>query len=1002
MIKPRPIVLLSVAGLFVWLFADALFRGEVFVFRDAGHYYYPLFQLVRGEWAAGRVPLWNPYENLGVPLAGNPTSSVFYPGTLVFLLPLDYAWAYKLYVMGHLLLAAWAAYRLARRWGGSVEASGMGAMSYAFSGNVLFQYCNVIFLVGAAWLPLAVLAADRMLREGSGFRGQGSAFRGRGPGSREQGNGRTDRNPLGGVLAKVRAALGLGAVLALMTLGGNAEMAYHAGLIAAFYAAWLWSTERIATGPLSLWERVRVRILTRVVASPVSVASPVPPHPDPLPEGEGACTDNRPRLLRLAASRPALLALAAAVALLLSAVQVLPSMELSRRSGRAASTTARSVYELPRHLLRDTPRSSADQTHWADGLLCRRLEPGTHHQHAYHFSVGPWRLAEYLWPNASGRQFPVHHRWIEVIRGEEGRVWVPSLYMGLFPILLALAALRLRKAQAQQTWLSWLAILSVVASFGGYGLGWLVHAIQIAAGRDPAGPWLVGSPFGGLYWLLTVLLPGYISFRYPAKLLVIAALALSMLAVRGWDRAWAKPSPRMRRGLLCLGGLSLVGTLGVLAMCPFRERWLGHVPSNVLFGPLDKTGACLDLLFAFLQTAVLCGAGWWLLRCTQRGARWTQAAALVLVAVDLAVANGWMVACAPAPQWQKRPELAAVIHGEQARRGDDQPYRVFRHPVWLPPSWSTSGSPDRVTEGMRWDRDTLFAKHNLGEGIPLAEVQGTMKPFDYQVFLWVGRTGTSSRASAGVRSQAEPGNEVEGMSAPVFPNLLAKYLILRGGDRMPAMEPIALGGTGAEDLLDVSLWHNPGHLPRAWIVDRVDVLPPLSSDDPREVWRRTTDVLYADGRPRNLRESAVVEADGWSPSPGREAATASGEPTCRIVRYEPSCVEIEARLDRPGLVVLADQFYPGWRLEVETAGRGTREVPILRTNRVMRAAWLPAGRHRLCYRYHPTSVLGGACLSALAWLALAAIGLATALAGRTRGPTAWAPSRGKLGETQGT
>jgi len=271
-----------------------------------------------------------------------------------------------------------------------------------------------------------------------------------------------------------------------------------------------------------------------------------------------------------------------------------------------------------------------------------------------------------------------------------------------------------------------------------------------------------------------------------------------------------------------------------------------------------------------------------------------------------------------------------------------------------------------------------------------------------------------------VRSQAEPGNEWEGASAPVFPNFLAKYLILRGSDRMPAMEPIALAGTDAEDLPDVSLWYNPGHLPRAWIVHRVDVLPPLSSSDPREVWRRTTDVLYADGRPRNLRESAVVEADGWSPSPRREAetagdrgsadatascsgdATASGEPSCRIVRYEPSRVEIEARLDRPGLVVLADQFYPGWRLEVETLGRGAREVPILRTNRVMRAAWLPAGRHRLCYRYRPASLLAGACLSLLGWLGLAAIGLATALARRPRAPAARAPSRGTLGETKGT
>ena len=91
MTRPR-LCLLAVGGaLFAWLFADVLFGGGMFAFRDTAHFYYPLLKLVTGEWAAGRVPLWNPYENLGVPLAGNATSSVFYPGTLIFWLPIDYA-----------------------------------------------------------------------------------------------------------------------------------------------------------------------------------------------------------------------------------------------------------------------------------------------------------------------------------------------------------------------------------------------------------------------------------------------------------------------------------------------------------------------------------------------------------------------------------------------------------------------------------------------------------------------------------------------------------------------------------------------------------------------------------------------------------------------------------------------------------------------------------------------------------------------------------------------
>ncbi len=899
-LTPRALVLLLLAGLFAWGFADALFRGGVFVFRDAGHYYHPLFQFIRGEWSAGRLPLWNPYENLGVPLAGNPTSCVFYPGTLLFFLPIDFAWAYKFYVMGHLALAAWAAYRLGRHWGGSVEASGAGAMSYAFSGNVLFQYCNVIYLVGAAWLPLAVLAADRMLAAPPGEPRHAEE-----PGKR------------------VRSALLLGAVLALMALGGNAEMAYHAGLIAAMYAVWLWRAERRSGRSAACAESGR----------PIRAA-----------------------FARLAGSRPAVLGLAAGAAFVLAAVQVLPSAELSRRSGRARAVAARNVYELPAHL------QGGGASHWADGLLCRRLEPGTHHRQVYHFSVGPWRLAEYVWPNLGGRQFPRHRRWFELLPGG-GRLWVPSLYMGLFPLLLALGAFRLRKGTPRQTWLSWVAVLSVLAGFGAYGLAWVVHQVQIAAGSDPAGPWRVGAPVGGLYWLMTVLLPGYIYFRYPAKLLVLAALALSMLAVHGWDRAVGGPWPRGRRCLLVLGGLSLGASAVAVATFPLHERWWGRVAPNVLFGPLDVPGAGRDLALAFAQTALLCGAGWWLLRRAPRAARSTQAAALVLVAVDLAAGNGWMISCAPAREWEKQPKLAAVIRADRVRRGDGRPFRVFRHPVWLPPSFRTSGSLDRIPEGMRWDRDTLFPKYNLAPRIAVMEVQGTMKPYDYQVFLWAAKQG------------ADDGPD------DLF---LARYLILPGDDRPHGPEAVPLEGTPAAGLEDVSLWRAPSALPRAWVVHRVETLAPLDSHDPYTLWRRTRRVFFPAGRPRNLRESAVVEADEESGEGDTAQLGSKRASTARVVRYCPCRIEMEAELDRPGLVVLADQFYPGWRLEVETAGRPAREVPILRTNRVMRGAWLPAGRHRLTYRYRPASIVRGAWFSGLGWLALAATGLATVAAGHRR------------------
>ena len=50
--------------------------------------------------------------------------------------------------------------------GTSWTGSTVSALSYAFAAPILFQYCNIIFLVGAAWMPLGFRAVDRWLRRG--------------------------------------------------------------------------------------------------------------------------------------------------------------------------------------------------------------------------------------------------------------------------------------------------------------------------------------------------------------------------------------------------------------------------------------------------------------------------------------------------------------------------------------------------------------------------------------------------------------------------------------------------------------------------------------------------------------------------------------------------------------------------------------------------------------------------------------------------------------------
>ncbi len=955
--KSHLLVIGSVGGLLVWLFGPALLGTHSFVFRDAAHYYHPLFELIRDEWLSGRLPLWNPYDNLGMPLVGEGTSSVFYPGKLIFVLPLDYTLLYNFYIISHVGLAAWTSCRLARHWGGSILAAGLAAVCYAFSGNVLFQYSNVVFLVGAAWLPAALLSVDRMLVE-----------------------------------RRRQSALALGVILALMILGGDPQMAYDVGLLTALYALLLWKASRRNAGQTAI-----------------------------------------PSERTWASHRSTLCAISAATCLVLAAVQILPTWEAAQLSLRGSYDSPRSVIELllPRGEdfgelrrtgrdmgdLRNSPQpsplpkgdgtaqtpvpSDLDRPAWYAGLL--GTSPEGHQRQVYQFSVGVWRAFEFLWPNSSGRQFPTHRRWLSALPAE-GRVWVPSLYMGLLPFLLALMSWKLRAAEVRVRWLSWIVLLAALGSFGIYGCGWVIRELKVlCGGSDVLG---VGDEVGGLYWLMTVLLPGYIYFRYPAKLLVLVALGLSMLAARGWCEVWQRPNAALLRMLLGLMALSVIGLGMVAVFWPILSVRLDRMPADPLFGPFDAAGAWRDMMGGLAQTAVLSAI---LLTISWRRAeapagRLVRATALLITVIDLALAQSWLLPYAPAEQWRSEPGVARVL----PRPADG--YRIDRQRVWRPDSWHRTSSPERQRAILSWERETLSPKYHLPYRLSMVEASDTIASVEYQVLLEV------------ARAQGEPGPNGPRPNDSVLDLLGARISLLP--EEILAKDP----QRPADRVEGLALGIRDSALPRTWIVHEAEVLPALKSRVLSQIKRRTEQVLFPGGQPRNWRRVAVIETDrplpesltlllplgegrdegdlvglphpnplpkgeGTSQVPlpsSRPLEPASAKEICELVYSDPLRVEIAAHLASPGLVVLSDMDFPGWELTIETGGV-SQAAPTWRTNRLMRGAVLPAGDHRLIYRYRPRSVIYGGAISALAALSL---GVAATLARRRRRLAERRPARG--------
>jgi hypothetical protein len=92
--------------------------------------------------------------------------------------------------------------------------------------------------------------------------------------------------------------------------------------------------------------------------------------------------------------------------------------------------------------------------------------------------------------------------------------------------------------------------------------------------------------------------------------------------------------------------------------------------------------------------------------------------------------------------------------------------------------------------------------------------------------------------------------------------------------------------------------------------------------------------------------------------------------TVAVVAASPDRVVLEARLQRPGYVVLVDTYEPGWKATLDGA-----PVPVLRANMAFRAVQAPAGEHRIEYVYRPGSVIAGVAISMLSALAALAGGL---------------------------
>ncbi len=447
---------------------------------------------------------------------------------------------------------------------------------------------------------------------------------------------------------------------------------------------------------------------------------------------------------------------------------------------------------------------------------------------------------------------------------------------------------------------------------------------------------LAVAAYTPLFPLLHAWIPMFGSFRAPGRWLLVSTFALAGLAAFGADALRYRLAAVQREAAASSYALAVVAAAGGLLFFAWRSQevhaihWLPHARVAVLWliAGLGATGLALAGVFT--------------------RAAWPGVVLAAGLALELTYAAREMEYNRPgaAELYREQPAIARYLHS-LSRSGTAVPDRTLSLAV----EERLEGERLRraIPEGGEYRRYAAMrevVRPNLGVvyGLPSIDgYDGGLLPLrDFALFKQL--LVTHEPPVAHLTLAAQPPDQP---NAALLGALNVRYLLTDGRSGSPGA-----GWTARDDAPGAAWLHEhraPG--PRAFVVDTITAEP---------VPARALALL----RTLDWRSAAVVER----PSPGLQtgpasAASGSAAPagSATITSYAAQSVEIDVTATRPGLLVLTDTHYPGWKATVDGA-----DAPVLRANVLFRGVAVAAGTHRVRFWYDPLSVKLGFSLSALA------------------------------------
>jgi len=465
----------------------------------------------------------------------------------------------------------------------------------------------------------------------------------------------------------------------------------------------------------------------------------------------------------------------------------------------------------------------------------------------------------------------------------------------------------------------------------------------------PLLPWIGLAIFGllvalGVYtpvhgWL-TQLLPGFDSFRAPARAIVLWTFSLAVLAGYGVDGLTADRRPQtasdsqspnhpITQYLSFLKWSSLA--LLLLFVPAMYASLLVLQADSVWFLRASLAG-----LAVALATGAWLGT-WALVSLHSRGHLSSRVFAGLLIGlllIEVAGAGAYTDISESDPtQGFHHPEIVDFLQKEwntdDADRADQSGAEKPAQSIFS--TKSASSSPFRIDA--RTDIDDLW-QPDTAALLGLRDVWGIVNPLLLQHWdrLWESTGGRQTR---------------------LYDMLNVGFVIVRDGTPLPDKFALAFDAPG-----ELAVYRNPDAFPRAWLVTDAVTVPDADAAlaalaqpdfDPAQ-----TVVLFGDDG-RQTADRAHTSANLQSPNHPISQSPTPHSPLPTLSFTSPT----------PAFLVISEAWYPGWRATVNGA-----ETPVLRANYALQAVAVPAGDVTVELRFAPQSWRWGLWLAGVGGLLL--------------------------------